>query len=200
MDTFFGKTAVVTGSSHGIGKAITKELLKRGVNVVGLGRSTEALQDVAKEVSTNKYTYPGTFYALQCDVTNEIDIETTFKEIQTNIGPIWILVNSAGEITGSLLMDATAETFDANFNIHARALLLCSKEALKSMANNAIQGGHILNIICVTDREVTFDHPQLKLFTASKLAARNIAEGLRREIVRRKLHVKISVSIKSYFI
>lgn len=62
------------------------------------------LQDVAKEVSTNKYTYPGTFYALQCDVTNEIDIETTFKEIQTNIGPIWILVNSAGEITGSLLM------------------------------------------------------------------------------------------------
>lgn len=57
MDRFIGKVAVVTGASRGIGKEITKELLKKGVHVVGLGRNLNLLQVITIIQSTGNVIF-----------------------------------------------------------------------------------------------------------------------------------------------
>lgn len=117
----------------------------------------------------NKETYPGTFHIIQCDVTNESEIKETFKRIHQEIGPVSVLINNAGVLHATQLQgkaifvysvsfskikyqeklikipDITTEIYQKVFDTNVKALLLCSKEAVKSMKENVI-AGHIVNI------------------------------------------------------
>lgn len=92
MDKWRNKTAVVTGASAGIGKAILESLVKAGVNVVGLARRSERIEALAKDLER----FPGKVYACKCDVSDIESIKSAFKWIEENVGLINILVNNAG--------------------------------------------------------------------------------------------------------
>jgi len=93
MDKWQGKTAVVTGASAGIGAEIVKDLVKNGINVVGLARRPEIIEAFAKEIEGTGY---GKIYAYKCDVSSLDSIKETFKWIEDKFGVINILVNNAG--------------------------------------------------------------------------------------------------------
>lgn len=118
----------------------------------------------------NRETYPGIFHIIQCDVTNESEIKETFKRIHQEIGPVSVLINNAGvlhvtQLQGKAIFflfcynlvkydvikklikipDITTEIYQKVFDTNVKGLLLCSKEAVKSMRENVI-AGHIVNI------------------------------------------------------
>lgn len=143
MDRWAGKTAVVTGASSGIGAAIVIDLVKAGVNVVGLARRKEridALRDIVPASAT------ATLYAIKCDLTQESDIKNAFNWIEQQLGGTDILINNAGIIKTMNLLDAEntdnlRETIDTN----VLGVVLCSREAFHSMQKRNVNG-HIIHI------------------------------------------------------
>ena len=92
MEKWEGKLAVVTGASSGIGAAILKDLAIAGINVVGLARRVEKVQEIINELGK----VPGKVYAHKCDVSDEESVKSAFKWIEDKFGCFQILVNNAG--------------------------------------------------------------------------------------------------------
>ncbi|GGE33769.1 ketoacyl reductase [Pullulanibacillus camelliae] len=109
------KTAIVTGGSKGIGKAIAKALAKEGCNVVICGRGKEELDNVQSEIQTEG----GEIFAVQADITKQQDVESLISETISHYNTIDILVNNAGIVGGfynfeALSVDDWQEVFDVN--------------------------------------------------------------------------------------
>src|SRR5690348_3085322 len=87
-----GKSAIVTGSSRGIGKAIALALGREGCKLTLCARGAEALADAAAEASAAGITT----HAVTADVTDPADIERVVQEATAQFGGVDILVNNAG--------------------------------------------------------------------------------------------------------
>lgn len=145
MEKWHGKNAVVTGSSSGIGLVISKELLKEGVNVVGLARNVEKFAKIDESEDFGKLRMK------QCDVSDSGSVRKAFEWIEENIGDVDILVNCAGifVFTNILNDDETSnpslkQTMDTNF----LGTVYCAKEAHTAMVKHA-NYGCIVNISSV---------------------------------------------------
>lgn len=88
LSTFHGKTALVTGASRGIGRAIAVELTGAGVNVAAVARDRTALDDLRVETTGQ----PGMISPYRCDITDALELE----DFMVKVGQIAVLVNAAG--------------------------------------------------------------------------------------------------------
>jgi NADP-dependent 3-hydroxy acid dehydrogenase YdfG len=93
MEKWYGKTAIVTGAALGIGAAITKDFLKAGINVIGLDKLADKLEDLKHELKNEK----GKMTTIECDVSDRRSVEAAFKQIE-NLFSVQILVNNAGVV------------------------------------------------------------------------------------------------------
>ncbi|PSN29530.1 Farnesol dehydrogenase [Blattella germanica] len=91
MERWTGRVAVVTGTSSGIGAAIAKELVKKGVKVVGIARRVERVEALSKSLKSEK----GELHPLKCDITKDDEIKKAFAWVKSNLGGVDILVNNA---------------------------------------------------------------------------------------------------------
>ena len=87
------KTAVVTGASRGIGKAIAEEFASLGYNVVLIARHYNELEKVSREFD-KKYKTKNLLF--ECDISSKNKVEKTFSEVIEKLGRIDVLVNNAG--------------------------------------------------------------------------------------------------------
>ena len=92
MKKWEGKLAVITGASSGIGATLLCDLARAGINVVGLARRVEKIEELIKELGST----PGKAYAHKCDVTDQESIKESFKWIEEQFGSIQIMINNAG--------------------------------------------------------------------------------------------------------
>lgn len=150
-----GKTAIVTGASSGIGAAIVVDLVKAGVNVVGLARRkerVEALQELVPATSSGK------IYAIQCDLSRESEIASAFEWVESNLGGVDILVNNAGILKTMHLVDAdNSKELREVVDINIMAVAICSREAFQSMKKRNVDG-HIININSIVGHSVPYLH------------------------------------------
>jgi short-subunit dehydrogenase len=93
MISLKGKTAVITGASRGIGKAIASTVAGLGVNVVIAARQVEPLIETANEL---KKEFKIKVLPVSCDVTSLADLENLVKKTKEEFGKIDILINNAG--------------------------------------------------------------------------------------------------------
>ncbi len=100
MDRWSGRTALVTGCSVGIGAAISRALIRHGINVVGCARRVEKLQEFSKSLEG-----PGQFLPVQCDVSNEGQVIDMLKQTKDRFNGVDICVNNAGLMFPSTLLD-----------------------------------------------------------------------------------------------
>ncbi|MDB4419785.1 SDR family NAD(P)-dependent oxidoreductase [Akkermansiaceae bacterium] len=152
------KTALVTGASSGIGKAIASALLKEGMTVIGLCRSIDELPDGVKP--------------LACDLRDESAIKAAFETLEE----LDILVNSAGLAYLSRICDGNPSDWEEMWRVNVHALGLCSQLSLALFPEG---GGHILNLSSMSGHRVP---PTGGFYASTKFAVRAISEALRAEL------------------
>ncbi|CAH0763091.1 unnamed protein product [Bemisia tabaci] len=140
MDRWMGKIAVVTGASSGIGLATAKAFIRHGMTVVGLARRHEKMK--TEMAGTEE---PGKFYARQCDLSKLTDIEATFDWIQTELGTVHILINSAAVKKPGSIQDVSNEDLMAMIGVNFMGALHCMKQAIPLMRANG-ENRQIVNI------------------------------------------------------
>ena len=162
------KTALVTGASSGIGKAIASALLKEGMTVIGLCRSVDQLPDGVKP--------------LACDLRDESAIKVAFESLKE----LDILVNSAGLAYLSRICDGNSSDWEEMWRVNVHALGLCSQLSLALFPE---RGGHILNLSSMSGHRVP---PTGGFYASTKFAVRAVSEALRAELKTSGNNTRIS--------
>jgi len=136
-----GKVALVTGSSRGLGKAIAMKLAENGAHIVinYVNREKEAGEVVAAITGMG-----GEAIAVKADVKDTEQVKAMVRQITEKWEKIDILVNNAGITMDNLIMRMSDDCWDTVIDTNLRGAFICTKFALRSMAN---QGwGRIINI------------------------------------------------------
>jgi NAD(P)-dependent dehydrogenase (short-subunit alcohol dehydrogenase family) len=137
-----GKIALVTGASGGIGKAVAISLASAGAAVaVHYGHNKKAADEVVEQITKNK----GKSIAFSADVSDPASVEKMFNDIDSSLGSVDILVNSAG-IDGvrALLGEDKIEDWKNVISINLYGPYFCSRMAIQRMLKK--QSGVIINI------------------------------------------------------
>ena len=93
MNRWEGRVAIVTGASAGIGADIAKQLAIEGLQVVGLARRKERIDQLAKELPKN---CKGKLYGYKCNISDEKEANEAFAWVEKLLGGISVMVNNAG--------------------------------------------------------------------------------------------------------
>ncbi|KAJ3651601.1 hypothetical protein Zmor_017630 [Zophobas morio] len=186
MDRWKGKVAIVTGASAGIGEAITDALVEEGVIVVGVARNIETLEAKSKTLTGKK----GKLHPIKGDFSREGDILKVFEWTSKNLGPVHILINNAAASNQTTLMDGKTEDWKSVFDLNVIGLCIATREAVKIMKENKING-HIIHINSVLGHQVV-NVPRINVYPASKFAVTALTETLRQELNHLGLKIKIS--------
>lgn len=139
-----GKTAIVTGGSRGIGRAVCLELAKNGANVVLCYAGSEA---AAAETAAQCEALGGKAMAMRCNVAVASEVKSLCDITLKAFGSIDILVNNAGITRDGLLMMMKEEEFDAVIDTNLKGAYLCMKAVCRTMMKQRC--GRIVNISSV---------------------------------------------------
>jgi 3-oxoacyl-(acyl-carrier-protein) reductase len=140
-----GKTAVITGASRGIGKAIALELAKNGADIAVLFSGNHAL---AQEVCEEAISYGRKAKSYQCDVSSFAQTEAVVNEIVKEFGTIDILVNNAGITCDKLILQMNEEDFDRVINVNLKGAFNMIKHTYRLFLRK--KSGRIINISSVS--------------------------------------------------
>ncbi len=138
----FMKTALITGASHGIGKAAARRLAQAGFRLfLNCRTSVESLTSYAKELTE---TYHVECIQIACDISNHAQVADMFQQIQNAHGSIDVLINNAGISHIGLLQDMSIEEWDRVINTNLTSVFSCCKYAIPHMVEQ--KQGKIINI------------------------------------------------------
>ena len=139
-----GQTALVTGASSGIGRAVALALAAEGAEVVvNYASSPEAAEAVVAEIQAKG----GSAYALKADVSDEASVDDLIKTVLKRSESIDVLVNNAGITRDGLLMRMKTEDWQAVINLNLTGVFLCTRAVSRPMLKQ--RSGRIINITSV---------------------------------------------------
>ena len=175
------RTAIVTGGSRGIGRAVCIALAKQGCNVVVNYCHGEAA--AAETVALCK-AEGANAVAVQADVASAADCKRLFDEAAAAFGRVDILVNNAGITRDNLILRMSEEDFDAVLNANLKGAFLCCKEAARRMVRQRY--GRIVNLSSVVALR---GNPGQANYAASKAGLLGLTKSLARELASRNVTV-----------
>ena len=138
------KTAIITGASRGIGRAIALAFAREGAQTVLAARNIDALNKLKEEIVGLGYKEP---YVVAVDVTNEENIQSMVDLALDKCNEIDILVNNAGITRDTLLVRMTEEEWDAVMNANLKGAFFATKIVGKMMMRQ--RRGKIINMSSV---------------------------------------------------
>lgn len=176
------KVAIVTGSSMGIGKAISHALGAAGCKVVLNGRTKDRLHSAAAEMESKGYEV----FPIAADVSKWEDCEMLIQSCIDHFGQVDILINNAGAATRGSVKDLAPEVFQEITNINLLGSIYPSKAALAAIKETK---GHIIYISSIAS---FYGIPYNSIYSATKKALSAFAESLRIETREDGVHVGIA--------
>lgn len=194
MDRWSKKVALVTGASAGIGTAIAVALTKEGMIVIALARRIDRLEQIKQKIPIGS---KGALHVRQCDVTKEDEVKLTFDWIKATFGGVDVLVNNAGVVRTTNLIDvdntkAIREIVETNI----MGVVYCTREAFQSMKSRNVDG-HIIMINSIVGHTVPFlvgSMPSMNIYPGTKHAITAMTEVLRQEFQAQGTKTKVTVS------
>ena len=178
---FTGKTAVVTGGSRGIGRAVCLELAKGGANVVLCYAGNEA---AAAETVSACEALGAKALAIKCDVADGEQVKALMDEAVKAFGRIDLLVNNAGNTRDGLLMMMKEADFDAVISANLRGTFLCMKAVARTMMKQRY--GRIVNLSSVVGLRGNAGQVN---YAASKAGVIGMTKSLAKELASRGVTV-----------
>jgi len=168
------KSAIVTGSTKGIGRAIAEELLREGARVTVSARNEGEVKSAASDLER---AFPKRVLARRCDVRREEDVAKLFEETERAFGGVDILVNNAGVGFFKNLEEMSLADWNSVIETNLTGVFLCSRAAIPRMRKRG--GGYILNISSLAGRNA---FPQATAYNASKFGLNGMSEALMQEV------------------
>jgi 3-oxoacyl-[acyl-carrier protein] reductase len=173
------KTAIVTGSSRGIGAHIAKTLAGEGARVVvNYASNQAAAEQVVAEIVWNG----GEAIAVKADVSKADEVKTLFGAAIAQFGKVDLLINNAGIALCKRIQETTDDEFDRSFDINVKGVFLTLREAATCLEN----GGRIVNFSSSVTRLMM---PTYGTYSATKAAVEQLTRVFSKEVGGRGITV-----------
>lgn len=176
-----GKTAIVTGGTKGIGRAIAEALAAEGLNVCVGARSLDEVKQTVRELEGTGAKASGA----ACDVRVYEEVEALVAHAVEEFGGVDVLVNNAGVGLHKLVEETSPEEFRAVLETNLFGVFYGCRAAIPEMKRRG--GGYIINISSLAGAN---PHPRMAAYNASKFALNGFSEALMQEV----RHDRIKVS------
>jgi 3-oxoacyl-[acyl-carrier protein] reductase len=164
-ERFSGRVALVTGGSSGIGAAVARRLADEGAQVASLDLDSDA---------------PGGVLAVTGDVSRSADVEAAVARVHGELGPIDVLVCSAGVPGASLpTVDVSDEEWRRVLGVNADGVFFCNRAVIPSMVERGY--GRIVNVASIAGKE---GNPMAGAYSASKAAVIALTKAVGKDIAR----------------
>jgi 3-oxoacyl-[acyl-carrier protein] reductase len=181
MENFTGQTAIVSGATRGIGRAIAEKFLKAGARVIGIyGKNPDSARSFASEFAE----HADHFELLQCNIANEAAVDALFAMVEEKYQSLDILVNNAGIRRDAILALMQREQWQDVIDINLTGTYYMAKRAVLLMMQNKY--GRIINI---TSPVAHLGFPGQANYAASKAGQVALTKSLSKEVARKKITV-----------
>ena len=174
---FNGKTAVITGASVGIGRAVALQLAEQGASLILVDINIDKLNEVKQEtemLGADTLTY-------QCDISNEESVNAVIADGLRQYGKIDILVNNAAIWRLSkAFVDMTSQEWSKFLNINIMGTVYFSKAVLPEMVNNNY--GRIINVSSIAG---VYGNANMTAYSATKGALNSLTKALAKEVAQK---------------
>lgn len=172
MESLKGKTAIITGASRGIGRAIAESLAKEGMNLVIAARGKEALDQTAAEITKQ---YKVKIIGVPCDVSKQADLENLVKVSLKEFKKIDALINNAGVSSQYPFHEQPLEDIERLMYTNFFGYVMLTRLLINHFVEN--KGGSIINMV---SGSTMVDPPPRNfiVYTSLKWALRKFGKGL----------------------
>jgi NAD(P)-dependent dehydrogenase (short-subunit alcohol dehydrogenase family) len=168
-----GRTALVTGGGHGIGRHLGIGLAEAGADVIVVGRKPEPLQEVAEVIEA----LGRQCWVIEADLSQSAAIDQLLANVDERVGRLDILVNNAGMVWAAPTLDYPLEGWDKVFDLNVRSVFYLSQQVARRMKTQG--GGSIVNISSISAwRCADDDHEPVVAYNASKGAVVSLTRDM----------------------
>ena len=170
-----GRSALVTGSTRGIGRAIAETLAACGAKVAVVGRDRARADEVAKQL-------PGSAQGFACDVGDVGSVAKLVEHVENELGAVDILVNNAGLTRDNLLMRLKDEDWDTVVDANLRGAFVAIRAATRGMMKR--RWGRVINIASIVG--IVGNKGQAN-YAASKAGLIGLTKSVAKELASRNV-------------
>lgn len=169
-----GRSALVTGSTRGIGRGIAQLLSESGANVAVVGRDRAKAEEAASALRNAR--------GFGCDVSDPAAVTTLVEDVEKAFGAVDILVNNAGITRDNLLIRLKDEDWDAVMNANLRAAFVAIRAASRGMMKR--RWGRVINVASVVG---LVGNKGQSNYAASKAGLIGLTKSVAKELASRNI-------------
>ncbi|MDX8478563.1 L-iditol 2-dehydrogenase [Mesorhizobium sp. VK24D] len=173
-----GKSALITGSARGIGRAFAEAYAREGAMVAIADINLEAAQATARAIGSAAY-------AVQLDVTDQSSIEAAVKAVEAKAGGLDILINNAALFDLAPIVEISRASYDKLFSVNVAGTLFTLQAAARSMIA-AGRGGRIINMASQAGRR---GEPLVAVYCATKAAVISLTQSAGLDLIKHRINV-----------
>jgi len=173
-----GKSALITGSARGIGRAFAEAYVREGATVAIADINLAAAEKTASEIGAKAY-------AVRLDVSDLASIEAAVKAVETRTGGLDILINNAALFDLAPIIEITKASYDKLFSVNVAGTLFMLQAAARSMIARG-KGGKIINIASQAGRR---GEPLVAVYCATKAAVISLTQSAGLDLIKHRINV-----------
>lgn len=173
-----GKSALITGSARGIGRAFAEAYVREGATVAIADINLEAAEKTAAEIGSAAY-------AVRLDVTDQASIDAAIAAVEKKAGGLDILINNAALFDAAPIVEISRASYDRLFTVNVAGTLFMLQAAAKSMIA-AGKGGRIINMASQAGRR---GEALVAVYCATKAAVISLTQSAGLDLIKHRINV-----------
>jgi D-sorbitol dehydrogenase (acceptor) len=173
-----GKSALITGSARGIGRAFAEAYVREGATVAIADINLEAAQVCAREIGDKAY-------AVKLDVTDQASIDAAVKTVEEKTGGLDILINNAALFDAAPIVEISRASYEKLFAVNVAGTLFALQAAARSMIARG-KGGRIINMASQAGRR---GEALVAVYCATKAAVISLTQSAGLDLIKHRINV-----------